>query len=129
MIHRVVFGSIERFIGIITEHFAGAFPTWLAPVQVKVIPISEKHLGYADKVKEALDAAGLRGEVDARNEKMGYKIREAQMQKIPYMFVVGDKEAEAGTVSLRSRKDGDQGSLSLDDAICRIVEEDHSRSL
>ena len=129
MIHRVVFGSIERFIGIITEHFAGAFPTWLAPVQVKVIPISEKHLGYAAKVKEALDAAGLRGEVDARNEKMGYKIREAQMQKVPYMFVVGDKEAEAGTVSLRSRKEGDQGSLSLDEAIGKIVEEDRSRSL
>ena len=129
MIHRVVFGSIERFIGIITEHFAGAFPTWLSPVQVKVIPISEKHLGYAAKVKEALDAAGLRGEVDARNEKMGYKIREAQMQKVPYMFVVGDKEAEAGTVSLRSRKEGDQGSLSLDEAIGKIVEEDRSRSL
>ena len=129
MIHRVVFGSIERFIGIITEHFAGAFPTWLAPVQIKVIPISEKHLEYAAKVKEAIDAAGLRGEVDARNEKMGYKIREAQMQKIPYMFVVGDKEAEAGTVSLRSRKDGDQGSLPLADALAKISEENASRSL
>ena len=129
MIHRVVFGSIERFIGVITEHFAGAFPTWLAPVQVKVIPISEKHLEYAAKVKKALDDAGLRAEVDGRNEKMGYKIREAQLQKIPYMFVVGDKEAENGTVSLRSRKDGDKGAVDLSDAVKMISEEDHNRSL
>ena len=129
MIHRVVFGSIERFIGVITEHFAGAFPTWLAPVQVKVIPISEKHLEYAAKVKKALDEAGLRAEVDERNEKMGYKIREAQLQKIPYMFVVGDKEAENGTVSLRSRKDGDKGAVELSAAIENIAEESHSRSL
>lgn len=129
MIHRVVFGSIERFIGVITEHFAGAFPTWLAPVQVKVIPISEKHLEYAAKVKKALDEAGLRAEVDERNEKMGYKIREAQLQKIPYMFVVGDKEAENGTVSLRSRKDGDKGAVELSAAIENIAKESHSRSL
>ena len=129
MIHRVVFGSIERFIGIITEHFAGAFPTWLAPVQVMVIPISEKHLGYAAKVKEALDNAGLRVEVDERNEKMGYKIREAQLQKIPYMFVVGDKEAENETVSLRSRKDGDKGAVGLHEAIDKIVDEVRNRSL
>lgn len=129
MIHRVVFGSIERFIGVITEHFAGAFPTWLAPVQVKVIPISEKHIDYAAKVKKALDEAGLRAEVDERNEKMGYKIREAQLQKIPYMFVVGDKEAENGTVSLRSRKDGDKGAVDLSDAIEKVSEENHNRSL
>ncbi|MBR3354100.1 MAG: threonine--tRNA ligase [Oscillospiraceae bacterium] len=129
MIHRVVFGSIERFIGVITEHFAGAFPTWLAPVQVKVIPISEKHIDYAAKVKKALDEAGLRAEVDERNEKMGYKIREAQLQKIPYMFVVGDKEAENGTVSLRSRKDGDNGAVDLSDAIEKVSEENHNRSL
>ena len=129
MIHRVVFGSIERFIGVITEHFAGAFPTWLAPVQVKIIPISEKHLEYAAKVKAELDSAGLRAEVDGRNEKMGYKIREAQLQKIPYMFVVGDKEAENGTVSLRSRKDGDKGAVDLAAAVAQIVEEDRSRSL
>ncbi len=129
MIHRVVFGSIERFIGVITEHFAGAFPTWLAPVQVKVIPISEKHLEYAAKVKNALDEAGLRAEVDERNEKMGYKIREAQLQKIPYMFVVGDKEAESETVSLRSRKDGDKGAVDLSEAIRKIAEENSSRSL
>ena len=129
MIHRVVFGSIERFIGVITEHFAGAFPTWLAPVQVKVIPISEKHIDYAAKVKKALDEAGLRAEVDERNEKMGYKIREAQLQKIPYRFVVGDKEAENGTVSLRSRKDGDNGAVDLSDAIEKVSEENHNRSL
>ena len=129
MIHRVVFGSIERFIGIITEHFAGAFPTWLAPVQVKVIPISEKHAEYAAKVLAELDAAGIRAEVDTRNEKMGYKIREAQLQKIPYMLVVGDKEAESGTVSLRSRRAGDEGALALSDFISNIREEIDSRAL
>jgi threonyl-tRNA synthetase len=129
MIHRVVFGSIERFIGIITEHFAGAFPTWLAPVQVKVIPISEKHAECAAKVLAELDAAGIRAEVDTRNEKMGYKIREAQLQKIPYMLVVGDKEAESGTVSLRSRRAGDEGALALSDFIANIREEIDSRAL
>ena len=129
MIHRVVFGSIERFIGIITEHFAGAFPTWLAPVQVKVIPISEKHTEYATKILSELEAAGVRAEADFRNEKMGYKIREAQLQKIPYMLVVGDKEAESGTVSLRSRKAGDEGSLPIGEFISRIREEIDSRSL
>ena len=129
MIHRVVFGSIERFIGIITEHFAGAFPTWLAPVQVKVIPISEKHAEYAAKVLAELDAAGIRAEVDTRNEKMGYKIREAQLQKIPYMLVVGDKEAESGTVSLRSRRAGDEGALALSNFISNIREEIDSRAL
>ena len=123
MIHRVVFGSIERFIGIITEHFAGAFPTWLAPVQVKVIPISEKHLGYAAKVKEALDAAGLRGEVDARNEKMGYKIREAQMQKVPYMLVVGDRDVENGTVSVRTRKGEDLGAMAPEAFLDKLLDE------
>jgi len=129
MIHRVVFGSIERFIGIITEHFAGAFPTWLAPVQVKVIPISEKHTAYAAEVLSKLEARGIRAEADTRNEKMGYKIREAQLQKIPYMLVVGDKEAEAGTVSLRSRNNGDEGTVSIDEFIARICEETESRSL
>ena len=129
MIHRVVFGSIERFIGIITEHFAGAFPTWLAPVQVKVIPISEKHTEYATEILSELEASGVRAEADFRNEKMGYKIREAQLQKIPYMLVVGDKEAESGTVSLRSRKAGDEGSLPLGEFISRIREEIDSRSL
>ncbi|MBP0968871.1 MAG: threonine--tRNA ligase [Oscillospiraceae bacterium] len=128
MIHRVVLGSIERFIGVITEHFAGAFPTWLSPVQVMVIPISEKHAGYAEEVLRKLDAEGIRAEVDSRNEKMGYKIREAQLQKIPYMLVVGDKEAESGTVSIRSRRDGDEGQLPLGDFISRIREEIDSRT-
>ena len=129
MIHRVVFGSIERFIGIITEHFAGAFPTWLSPVQAMVIPISEKHAEYAKEVLARLEAAGIRAEADMRNEKMGYKIREAQLQKIPYMLVVGDKEAEAGTVSLRSRRNGDEGSMSVDDFLAKVCEEISSRSL
>ncbi len=129
MIHRVVFGSIERFIGIITEHFAGAFPTWLAPVQAMVIPISEKHAEYAKQLLAKLEAAGIRAQADMRNEKMGYKIREAQLQKIPYMLVVGDKEAEAGTISLRSRKNGDEGTMSAEEFISRIREEIDSRSL
>ena len=129
MIHRVVFGSIERFIGIITEHFAGAFPTWLSPVQAMIVPISEKHSEYAKEILAKLEAAGIRAEADMRNEKMGYKIREAQLQKIPYMLVVGDKEAEAGTVSLRSRKDGDEGSMPVDEFISKISEEIRSRSL
>ena len=105
MIHRVVYGSIERFIGIIIEHFAGAFPTWLAPVQAVVIPVSEAHKEYAHKVYEQLKAAGIRAEVDDRNEKMGYRIRENQLKKVPYMLVVGDKEAEAGAVAPRDRKE------------------------
>lgn len=96
MIHRVVFGSIERFIGILTEHFAGAFPMWLAPVQVKILPIAERHHEYAAKLEKALTDAGLRVENDLRSEKIGYKIREAQLHKIPYMLVVGDKEMEEG---------------------------------
>ena len=114
MIHRVVFGSIERFIGILTEHFAGAFPMWLAPVQVKVLPISEHQLGRAREISERLAAAGLRAELDSRSEKIGYKIREAQLQKVPYMLVVGDREVEEGTVSVRRRKGGDAGSMALE---------------
>ena len=113
MIHRVAFGSIERFIGILIEHFAGAFPTWLAPVQVKVLPISDKHMDYAQKVYEALEAAGIRSEIDTRAEKIGYKIREAQVNKIPYMLVVGGKEEEIGKVSVRSRFAGDEGQKDL----------------
>ncbi len=123
MIHRVVLGSIERFIGVITEHFAGAFPTWLAPVQVKVLPISEKHVEYAKSLAEKLNAENIRTEVDDRNEKIGYKIREAQLQKIPYMFVVGDKEAEAGAVAVRSRKEGDKGTMAFDE-ICKLLKEE-----
>ena len=113
MIHRVVFGSVERFIGILTEHFAGAFPTWLAPVQVKVLPISDKFEAYARQVEEKLDAVGIRAETDLRSEKIGYKIREAQLQKIPYMLVVGQQEEEAGLVSVRSRFAGDEGQKTL----------------
>lgn len=123
MIHRVVFGSIERFIGILTEQYAGAFPLWLAPVQVKVLPISENTHEYAKKVNDALASAGLRSEVDLRNEKIGYKIREAQLQKTPYMLVVGDKELENNTVSVRSRKDGDLGAISLNDFIAKASDE------
>ncbi len=113
MIHRVVLGSIERFIGVITEHFAGAFPAWLAPVQVKVLPITDRAAEYAKEVAARLDGDGFRVETDLRNEKIGKKIREAQLQKIPYMLVVGDKEAEDGTVAVRTRAGGDQGAMSL----------------
>ena len=123
MIHRVVFGSIERFIGILTEHFAGAFPTWLAPVQVKLLPIADRHIDYLNTVKAKLEAAGIRCEVDDRSEKIGFKIRSAQMEKVPYMLVAGDKDIEAGTVSVRSRKAGDEGASSLEDFIARITEE------
>lgn len=123
MIHRVCFGSIERFIGILIEHFAGAFPTWLAPVQVKVLPISEKYEEYAKSVKAALDAADIRAEIDLRSEKIGYKIREAQGQKIPYMLVVGQKEQADGTVSVRSRFKGDEGAEDLNVFIANIKAE------
>ena len=123
MIHRVAFGSIERFIGILIEHFAGAFPTWLAPVQVKVLSISDKYMEYGKKVLEELNEAGIRAEIDQRAEKIGYKIREAQMQKIPYMLVVGAKEEESGVVSVRSRFAGDEGQKSLADFIAAVKEE------
>ena len=123
MIHRVAFGSIERFIGILIEHFAGAFPTWLSPVQVKVLPISDKYMEYGQKVFAALEEAGIRAEIDTRAEKIGYKIREAQMNKIPYMLVVGAKEEEAGLVSVRSRFAGDEGQNALADFITEIKAE------
>ena len=120
MIHRVIFGSIERFIGILIEHFAGAFPTWLAPVQVKMLPISDKYMDYAQKVLDELNNSGVRAEIDTRAEKIGYKIREAQMKKIPYMLVVGAKEEEDGLVSIRSRFEGDEGQKSLTDFLAAI---------
>ncbi len=123
MIHRVVFGSIERFIAILTEHFAGAFPTWLSPVQVKLLPIVDKHHEYAYQVKKTLEKCNIRVEVDIRNEKIGYKIREAQMEKTPYMLVIGDKEMEAGGVAVRSRKDGDLGSMSCEEFLNKIMNE------
>ena len=128
MIHRVVFGSIERFIGIITEHFAGAFPVWLSPVQVKVMPITDRTSDYAKDVAAKLSAAGVRVETDLRNEKIGYKIREAQMQKTPYMLVIGDREAESGAVAVRTRNGEDLGAMPLDAFIERITGEIKSRS-
>ena len=129
MIHRVVLGSIERFIGVITEHFAGAFPTWLAPVQVKVMPITDRTAEYTKKVAAELESAGVRVETDLRNEKIGYKIREAQSKKIPYMLIVGDKEAEAGTVSVRTRAGGDLGAVALAEFQAKLLEEIRTRSL
>jgi threonyl-tRNA synthetase len=120
MVHRVVFGSIERFMGILIEHYAGAFPTWLAPVQVRIMNISEHQVEYLNKVFDILKEEGLRVEVDVRNEKIGYKIREAQLQKVPYMLVIGDNEVKEDKISVRSRKDGDLGSLNIDDFVTRI---------
>ena len=123
MIHRVVFGSIERFIAILTEHYAGAFPLWLAPVQVKIVPISEVQADYAHQVCEKLVNMGIRAEVDDRNEKMGYRIREAQLQKIPYMLVLGENEKQSGTVAVRNRKKGDLGVMSFDDLANKLLKE------
>ena len=123
MIHRVVYGSIERFIGILIEHYAGKFPVWLAPVQVKILPISEKFFGFGEEILKKLKDAGIRCEMDQRDEKIGYKIRSAQMEKVPYMLIVGQKEEETGTVSVRSRDDGDLGSQELDAFIQKVVEE------
>jgi threonyl-tRNA synthetase len=127
MIHRVVLGSIERFIGVITEHFAGAFPTWLSPVQVKILPITDRTHDYAKAVSAKLEGLGIRTEVDLRNEKLGFKIREAQMEKVPYKLVVGDKEAEEGTVAVRTR-DSDKGAMPLADFIAKIQEEINTKS-
>ena len=121
MIHRVVFGSIERFIGIITEHYAGAFPTWLAPVQVKVLPITDRAAEYSKKLSLLLEAEGIRTEVDYRNEKIGYKIRSAQMEKVPYMLVIGDKEVETHTVAVRTREGKDLGAMEMD-AFLEMIE-------
>ncbi|MHB1042297.1 MAG: threonine--tRNA ligase [Eubacteriales bacterium] len=123
MIHRTIFGSLERFIGILTEHFAGAFPVWLAPVQARVLPITDRHLEYARSVVEQLEKRGIRVELDARNEKINYKIREAQGLKIPYMLVVGDKEAGQGAVAVRDRAKGDLGGMPLNDFAEKLVEE------
>ena len=129
MIHRVVFGSIERFIGIITEHFAGAFPTWLAPVQVKLLPITDRAAEYAEKVSAQLEAEGFRVEVDGRNEKIGKKIREATMEKVPYMLVVGDRDMENETVSVRLRSGEDLGAMSLDAFAAQLKEAVDSKSI
>lgn len=123
MIHRAIMGSLERFIGILVEHYAGAFPVWLAPVQVKVLPIADRHAGYAREVAARLQEAAVRVEVDDRNEKIGARIRDAQMEKVPYMLVVGDKEAEAALVAVRSRRNGDEGAVPLGEFIDRIKRE------
>ena len=128
MIHRVVFGSIERFIGVITEHFAGAFPLWLTPVQVKVLPVTDRAHEYAKGLTQKLVNAGIRAEDDCRSEKLGYKIREAQMQKIPYMLVVGDRDMENGTVSVRTRKGEDLGAMTMDAFLSKCLAEIASKS-
>ncbi|RCW61233.1 threonine--tRNA ligase [Halanaerobium sp. ST460_2HS_T2] len=123
MIHRAIYGSIERFIGILIEHFAGAFPTWLAPVQVEVIPVSDDQIDYALKVKEALKKESIRVEVDSRSEQVGYKIRDAQVKQVPYMLIVGGREEEARTVSVRERREGDLGTSKIEDFKARILQE------
>jgi threonyl-tRNA synthetase len=117
VIHRAIFGSFERFIALLLEHYAGAFPLWLAPVQVVLLPIADRHAAYAASVRDRLAAAGLRVELDSRQEKIGYKIREAQLQKIPYMLVAGDREMAEGTVSVRSRSGGDLGARTVDEFV------------
>ncbi|WP_295238540.1 threonine--tRNA ligase [Veillonella sp.] len=127
MIHRACFGSMERFIGILIEHYAGAFPTWLAPVQVKILPISEKHVEYAKKLRDAFKKSYIRVELDDRSEKIGYKIRQAQMEKVPYMLVVGDKEEQDGTVAVRSRLEGEKGAVKWEDFLADILKEAKER--
>ncbi|WP_297038537.1 threonine--tRNA ligase [uncultured Dialister sp.] len=127
MLHRAGYGSLERFIGILIEHFAGAFPTWIAPVQVKVIPVTENHLEYAKSVARTLSESNIRVEVEEANETLGYKIRKAQMEKVPYMLIVGDKEVKSHTVSIRSRKEGDKGSMMVPMFIANLIQEIKSR--
>jgi threonyl-tRNA synthetase len=128
VIHRAIFGSFERFIAILIEHYAGAFPLWLAPLQAIVLPIADRHLPYAAEVRARLESAGLRADLDERQEKIGYKIREAQLQKVPYMLVIGDREAAEGTVSVRSRAGGDQGSKPVGEFVTAAVSEAASRT-
>ena len=127
VIHRVIFGSIERFIGILIEHFAGKFPVWLSPIQVKVLPISDKFMDYSNEVMDKLRKTGIRCEIDARNEKTNYKIREARNERVPYMIIIGEKEKTRGDISLRSRKDGDEGSTSLKEFIARVQKENKEK--
>lgn len=129
MIHRAIMGSLERFIGILVEHFAGAFPTWLAPVQVRILPIGAGHMTYAEQLQKELRREGIYTELDRRNEKIGYKIRDAEVQKIPYMLIIGDKEVEGGTVSVRARGEGNLGSMSVEDFKARVIEEIESKRL
>ena len=129
LVHRAIFGSFERFIGIITEHFAGAFPVWLSPVQVSILPISDNQKEYAEKVKAILEKKGIRVELDARQEKIGYKIREAQLQKVPYMLILGEKEVEANAVGVRKRKEGDIGQMSIEDFVSMISKEIEEKAM
>lgn len=130
MVHRVIFGSIERFIGILIEHFAGAFPLWLAPAQVKVIPVkNEYHLDYSQEIFKLLEAKGIRVEIDDREEKLGYRIREAQMKKIPYQLVLGDKERDERTVTYRQYGEQKQTTVSLDEFICMILKQIEDKAL
>ncbi len=122
MVHRALFGSVERFFGVLIEHYAGAFPLWLAPLQVGLVPISERHHDYACHVKAQLEAAGMRSQIDDRNEKMNAKIRDFANQKTPYILVMGDKEAEAKSVSVRTRAKGDQGSVPLEQFLSKVKE-------
>ena len=123
MVHRVVFGSVERFIGILIEHYAGKFPVWLSPVQGKILPITDRQLAYANELAAKMKEAGIRVSVDERSEKIGYKIREAQMEKVPYMLVLGDKEMEAGQVAVRRRDKGDTGAVSADEFIATVLDD------
>jgi threonyl-tRNA synthetase len=129
VIHRAIFGSFERFIALLIEHFAGAWPLWLAPVQAVVLPISDRHLDYARRAVAQLTAAGIRAELDDRQEKIGYKIREAQLQKVPYMLVTGDRESAEGTVSVRSRSAGDLGARPLEAFIASALDEIRTKAL
>ncbi len=127
MIHRVAYGSIERFIGILIEHFAGKFPVWLAPVQAKILPISDKFMDYAEGIQAKLFDAGIRVELDSRAEKIGYKIREAQMEKVPYMVILGEKELESGLISIRLRDTGETISMDIDEFVQKVAKEDKDR--
>ena len=129
LVHRAIFGSFERFIGIITEHFAGAFPVWLSPVQVSILPISDHQKEYAEKIKAILEEKGIRVELDARQEKIGYKIREAQLQKVPYMLILGEKEVEVNAVGVRKRKEGDIGQMSIEDFVSMISKEIEEKTI
>jgi threonyl-tRNA synthetase len=129
VIHRTSIGCYERTLALLIEKYAGAFPTWLSPIQVKILPLIDKHHDYALELKKMLQDKNIRVEVDLRNEKIGYKIREAQMEKIPYMIVIGDKEMENRAVAVRSRKDGDLGAMPIDDFIVRISEEIRTKAL
>ena len=129
MIHRVIFGSIERFIGILTEHFAGKFPLWLAPVQVKLLTVAEAFSDYAKEIAAKCEEAGLRVELDLRNEKIGYKLREARSERVSYICVIGEREAEAGSLSVRSTKVGDLGEMAADEFVAKLVEEIKTKAI